>query len=298
VQRPTGLSAAGLGRFALVALGFAFGLYYVLTSPYRHDALWLAWAPLLVALTTTAGAAFPYGLDRWAELGQLLNGHAVRVRDVASRVAPIAVVTLLIGVASTRSPVLHANWRGVALFAVSIIGGIPAAGAMEGVRHAARNSPASGTAGRQVTVLIRLRGLLQRLLAALGALVALWTFTFGAAILLQRHLEAGSAQGHVTVVPPQVVLISGGGGSLLVALFYVPAATALQRRGQNLCEELFPLHEAKEGSAILSLAEDRHKLEQLLGIDRGAVADLLTGLAILGPLLGSAAAAFLSPGSP
>src|SRR5712691_3033190 len=45
LQRPTGLSAAGLGRFALVALGFAFGLYYVLTSPYRHDALWLAWAP-------------------------------------------------------------------------------------------------------------------------------------------------------------------------------------------------------------------------------------------------------------
>lgn len=297
MQPPTGLSAAGLGRFALVALGFAFGLYYVLTSPYRHDALWLAWAPLLVALTTTAGAAFPYGLDRWAELGQL-NGHAVRVRDVAIRVAPIAVVTLLIGVAFTRSPGLHANWRGVALFAVSIIGGIPAAGAMEGVRHAACNSPASGTEGRQVTVLIRLRGLLQRLLAALGALVALWTFTFGAAILLQRSLEAGSAQGHVTVVPPQLVLISGGGGSLLVALFYVPAATALQRRGQNLCEELFPLHEAREGSAILSLAEDRHKLEQLLGIDRGAVADLLTSLAILGPLLGSAAAAFLSPGSP
>jgi hypothetical protein len=87
-------------------------------------------------------------------------------------------------------------WR---CFAVSIIGGIPAAGAMEGVRHAARNSPVSGTGGRQVTVLIRLRGLLQRLLSALGALVALWTFTFGAAILLQRHLEAGSAQGHVTV---------------------------------------------------------------------------------------------------
>jgi hypothetical protein len=80
---------------------------------------------------------------------------------------------------------------------------------------------------------------LQRLLAALGALVALWTFTFGAAILLQRHLEAGSAQGHVTVVPSQVVLISGGAGSLLVARFYVPVATALQRRGQNLCEELF-----------------------------------------------------------
>jgi hypothetical protein len=289
------LSAAGPGRFALVALGFAFGLYFVLTSQYRHTALWLAWAPLLVALTTTAGAAFPYGLDRWAELRQLLSGHAVRVRDVAGRVAAIAVVSLLISVASTRLPgPAQTNWRGVTLVAVLLFGGIPAAGAMEGVRHAARNSPASDNGGRQVAVLIKLRELLQRLLAALGALVALWTFTIGAGIVLQRALAAGSAQGDVTSAPQQLVLIFGGVGSLLVALFYVPAATALQRRGQNLCEELFSLHEAKEGSAILSLAEDRHKLEQLLGIDRGVVADLQTGLAILGPLLGSAAAAFLS----
>jgi hypothetical protein len=165
---------------------------------------------------------------------------------------------------------------------------------MEGVRHAARSWPPSEPGGRQVAVLIKLRNLLQRLLAALGALVALWTFTIGAAILLQRSL-AGSAQGVVAGAPQQLVLILGGVGSLLVALFYVPAATALQRRGQNLCEQLFPLHEAKEPSAILSSAEDRHKLEQLLGIDRGIVADLQTGIAILGPLFGSAAAAFLAP---
>jgi hypothetical protein len=92
-----------------------------------------------------------------------------------------------------------------------------------------------------------------------------------------------------------MVLVFGGLGSLLVGLFYVPAATALQRRGQRLCDELFSLNEATESSAILSLAEDRHKLEQLLGADRGAVADLQTGLAILGPLLVSAAAPLLAP---
>jgi hypothetical protein len=43
------------------------------------------------------------------------------------------------------------------------------------------------------------------------------------------------------------------------------------------------------------LAKDRHKLEQLLGVDRGVFADLQTGLAILGPLLASAATAFLFP---
>jgi hypothetical protein len=91
------------------------------------------------------------------------------------------------------------------------------------------------------------------------------------------------------------VLLFGGLGSLLVALFYVAAATALQRRGQRLCDELFPLDQADETAAILRVAEDRHKLEELLGIDRGVIADLQTGLTILGPLLASAAAAFLSP---
>jgi hypothetical protein len=43
----------------------------------------------------------------------------------------------------------------------------------------------------------------------------------------------------------------------------------------------------------LSRAEDRNKLEQLLGVDRSIAADLQTGLAILGPLIASAAAAFL-----
>jgi hypothetical protein len=96
-------------------------------------------------------------------------------------------------------------------------------------------------------------------------------------------------------LPAQTVVIFGGAGSLLVALFYVPAATALQRRGQRLCESLFPLQDATEAADILRLTEDRHQLTQHLGADRGVVADLQTGLAILGPLLASAAAAFLAP---
>ena len=58
---------------------------------------------------------------------------------------------------------------------------------------------------------------------------------------------------------------------------------------------MFPFNEADEASAILSLAENRNKLQQLLGVGHGAFADLQTGLAILGPLLASAAAVFLSP---
>ena len=54
-----------------------------------------------------------------------------------------------------------------------------------------------------------------------------------------------------------------------------------------------PLYQAVDAAAILKQAEDRSKLEQLLGVDRSTVADLQTGLAILGPLIASAAAAFL-----
>ncbi len=161
----------------------------------------------------------------------------MRVRDVASRVAGIAIVSLLVAVASTRLPgPAQTNWRGVALVAVLFFGSIPAAGVMEGVRHAARNSRVSDNEGRQVAVLIRLRELLQRLLAVLGALVALWTLAIGAGIVLQRSLAAGLPQGGVTSEPPQLVLTFGGAGSLLVALFYVPVATALQRRGKSLCD--------------------------------------------------------------
>jgi len=293
------VSVAGLARLAPIGLGFAFGIFSVLTSTssLKSAPLWPVWASLAVALTTTAGAVFPYGLDRWAELAELLKPQTVRVRDVATRVAAIAAVTML--VISLGSLLLlgppRSSWRSVALVTITLLGGLPAVVVMEGVRHAAGNEPAPGTRGEQVAVLVRLRQLLQRLLAAIGSLVALMTLATGAWLAPRRSLLAGSGHDVTTKLPPQFVLVSGGLGSLLVALFYVPAATALQRRGQRLCDELFPLDEADERSAILSLAEDRHKLEQLLGVDRGVIADLQTGLAILGPLLASAAAALLSP---
>ena len=49
-----------------------------------------------------------------------------------------------------------------------------------------------------------------------------------------------------------------------------------------------------EATKVLSVAEDRQKLEQILGVDRSVVSDLQTGLAIVAPLLASAAAAFLN----
>ncbi|MDP8932229.1 MAG: hypothetical protein M3O70_27630 [Actinomycetota bacterium] len=282
-----------LTRFLPVALGLGFGIYFVLTSPYRNAPLWSVWAPLLVAFTTTSGVVFPYGLNRWPEVSRY---QQVSSREVAPRVTAIVIVALLIigGTAFIPGPE-GSSWRHVALVSTLILGGTPAAAVMEGIRRTARNESMPTTRGQQVLVLVRLRQLLNRLLAAVGSLVALSTLAIGASSTLEQSLPAVSLADAATNLPPQFVLIFGGAGSLLVALFYVPAATALQRRGLRLSDELFPLHNVNEAPAILSAAENRHKLEQLLGVDRGIVADLQTGLAILGPLLAGAAAAFLTP---
>jgi len=123
--------------------------------------------------------------------------------------------------------------------------------------------------------------------------VALSTLALGAAFALQQSLSAGSAHSRTAQLAPQTVLIFGGVGSALVAVAYGPASTALKTWAQRLCDELFPLDKADKAAVILSQAEDRSKLEQLLGADRSVFADLQTGLAILGPLIASAATAFL-----
>lgn len=289
---------SGRGRAYLApGLGLVLGIVAVFTSAHKDAPLWWVWAPIAIALTTTAGAVFTYGLGRWGDLAELSRRHQVRqvrVRDVAALVAAIVIVTVAADLGSMRLPEPgRANWRAVALITITLVGGIPAAIVAVGIRQVAHDESAPGTEGEQAALLVMLRQLLQRLLAAGGSLVALSTLATGAVLALQQSLRTGLGPGAATGLPPQYVLVFGGAGSLLVALFYVPAVTALQRRGERLRDRLLPLEEAHDVSAILTLAEDRHKLEQLLGMDRSTVADLQTGLAILGPLLASAAATFL-----
>lgn len=273
---------------APVGLGFGFGVYFVLTSAYREASLWPVWAPLVIAFTTAAGAVFRYGFRCWPEVA---GYRRIGVRGVMRRVMVVLVLALLTLVSSTVVPVLiGTSWRHVALLSVLLLGGTPAAGVMEGVRHTADAGFAGTARGQQVAALLELRQLLQRMLAALGSLVALSTLATGASLAIERSLPDGGA------LPSQFVLIFGGMGSLLVALFYLPAAATLQRRALRLSDDLFPLHETGDAATILSRAEDRHRLEGLLGADRGVFADFQAGLVILSPLLASAVAAFLGPG--
>lgn len=129
---------------------------------------------------------------------------------------------------------------------------------------------------------------MQQLIATAGSVVALVTFTAGTWWLLEHSLDTQFGNR-----PPQFVLIFGAYGSAIVGLVYGPAWTALQRRGQLLCEEWCALRNFAQVTAILGQAVDRQKLEQMLGLDRGIVSDLQGGLVIVVPPLASAVAAFL-----
>jgi hypothetical protein len=239
------------------------------------------WAPLAAALIAAAGVVFVYGLRRWADLQVL---HPTRVRDVAGPVAFIAVVGTLGVIGPGYLHVIPgSNAWGSWLAVVAIVLAVPAAGVMYGVRAAASSTKLNPTPGGEVALLIALRRLLERLLAAIGPLVALATLQKGAQIAMQR--TAG--------LPAQYIVVFGAYGSLLAGLVYVPAWAALRNRGLRLCDELLSLEGLTRAPEILSRAGDRQKLEQILGADRNVLADLQTGLAILAPLLASAAVAFL-----
>lgn len=210
------------GRLTVLATGFlppavglALGLVVVLTSSAIGTAPWLLWAPLAVGLTTAAGALCVYGLHRWAELVAL---QPVRVRDVAVPIVAVAIVGALgINVTVLLPGAARTNWRNAVLVTAPLLAGIPAGGAMYGVRHIASKSHLIPTAGEQLALLLDLRRHLQRLLAAVGSVVALLTLQGGALLALERSMQTvfGSRS-------PQYVLVFGATGSLLVAMVYVP----------------------------------------------------------------------------
>ncbi|MFC4039601.1 hypothetical protein ACFO1B_14340 [Dactylosporangium siamense] len=269
-------------------LGLLVGVGVVAIYQHEHSPgpLPLVWAALAVTLGGCSGAILTYGLRRWAEL---TTEHSVRVREVIWPVVAIAVCGVLAVNVTRFVPGPTGNWHSGLLVCLAILAGIPVGMVMFAVRRVVSAEPPPDPAepspdppGRQVAVLLSLRRLLQRLLAAEGAVVALVTFEFGAYSQIQSSPP-----------PAQYVFIFGGVGSTLVAAAYVPAWTALQHRAHLLCRELFPLDDLNDGATILSNAADSQRLEQVLGADRGILADLQNGLAVAAPLLAGAVAAFL-----
>ncbi|MFG6195067.1 hypothetical protein [Nonomuraea sp. JJY05] len=265
-------------RPVAIVTALALGLAIVLTSANKAAPQWEVWASLALALTAASGTVFAYGVQRWGELTAL---RSVRVRELVRPLGALFLVALLLIVlALVLSPNTLAGWRGWGLSTIAWVGTLPAAATMLGIRRLA--GALDGGPGTRVATLIAFRRLLRRLLGAVGSLVALATLALGASP------APLSSRG--------VVLIFGGTGSLLVALAYVPARAALREAATHLCDDLLPFEDAGDVATVLSRAEERAKLEQVLGVDHNFMTDLQTGLVILGPLLSSAAAAFL-PGS-
>lgn len=290
-----------LVRKLAAPVGFAYGATVAFTVGSRTAPLWMVWAPLAIATTTAAGLMCAYGLGRWHELGKLCTISVGQVKWpvtalVVGSLALMNVTVLLPGPAHVNASGGGGSTLGDGLVGMFVVvAAVPVAFVMFGMWRAVgsdaqlgpKEAPAS-TKGDQLDILLALRQMLQRLLPAVGSVVALTIFTAGAWWMLERslHTQFGSR-------PPQYLLIYGAFGSTLVGFIYGPAWTALQRRGRLLLDKMFPLRGVDQEAVIVSRAADRQALEQMLGLNRGFLADLQSGLLILAPLLAGAVAAFL-----
>lgn len=125
-----------------------------------------------------------------------------------------------------------------------------------------------------------MRRLLNGFLAALGAQVTLATLALGASPAGEGAVSGG------------VVVLFGATSSLFMAVAYAPAAGTVHAAARDLCRALVPLAGTVAADLPARLAQ-RRELEQALGIDRGLLADLQSGVVVLAPLLASATTVFL-----
>ncbi|MGY0499373.1 hypothetical protein ACWZHB_12895 [Nocardia sp. FBN12] len=260
-----------------VLLGVA-GLGIALSSRYRSDAIWPVWASLAVSLCSAAGLVGGYGLDAWRSVS---HGQQIPLRNTAVPTALLGIGVLLVlsvGELSAARP--GSGWRGDLLVAIACLGGGLAGATMFGIRHTANLPLPQGTFEQReqaVVALVSLRRLLQRLTTALGSLVALSTLALGASVLMTKNPAK------------ELVVVFGAGGSILVGAFYVPAAAALRGRGERLSAAIFVSAAPTTTTELVERLEQRSKLEQLMGVDRTAYAELSTALPVLSPLIASAA---------
>lgn len=278
---------ASLLGFVAPLVGLAVGGGLAVTAPHRSAPLWWIWAPLMVALATAAGGAVTYGVRRWNELRGL---YPVKVADVWALVAVIGVGGVLGMSATAVMPSeTPSDYRSGLLVRLVVLAGAPTIGAtMLSIRRAALDGPKKPGPGEKLAFLVALQRLLQRLLAMAGLLVALVTLEFGAFMSLQRSVQQPPANR-----PPEYILVFGGYGTLLVAAAYLPGWSAIQRRGRELCDALFPMSGVDQTSELIKTASERQQLERILGTDRTLMADLQSGIAILAPLIAGMVATLL-----
>ncbi|WP_147432884.1 hypothetical protein [Catellatospora citrea] len=260
-----------IGDFRLLTMlvGALIGAGIAWTSK-PHPMTFVVVAALLGA---AAGESFGFGLSRWAEVRRL---HViVRWRVWVSMLTVLAVAGGLVWatpfVLGNKGGVDNLTDRGIALSALAIIGGMTSAATLGAVKQVVAD-PLPGTPGQQLDALLRLRRMCSRMLSQLGILVLLVMAVNATALGFGAELDKG------------VVLYSGVVASFVVGTMFAPTAATLRRRGQLYLERHFSLDQVPTGE-LIEAAENKGKLEKLLGLDQTTFGELKAGLVVLSPVV-------------
>jgi hypothetical protein len=267
-------------RLFTMVLGGLIGAGIAATSYTVEDRdKWLIFAIIAALLGIAAGEAFGFGLSRWAEVKQYHNIKRWRVWF-----SVITVLLLACGlVAATPfifgdknlnqiTPTDNLTTNGIALSALAIIGGLSTAATLAAIKQVCAD-PLPGSPGQQLDALLRLRRISSRLLNQLGLLV-----------LLVMAVNAAALGWGEATQNNNVVIFSGVVASFVVATMYVPTASNLRRRGSIFVDRHFGLDNVGTAT-LITAADDRIKLEKMLGLDQTTFGELKAGLVVLTPVV-------------
>lgn len=279
-----------IGEYRLITmlLGTVVGAAIAATSWYdqaiaeTERTKWLIFVLVAGLLGAAAGEAFGFGLGRWKEVKRY---HVIRRWRVwLSLVVVLAVAAGLISSARyVFGDPQNLTPRGIALAALAILGGLSSAATLAAIRQVVAD-PLPGSPGVQLTALMRLRQMSARMLSQLGVLV-----------LLIMGVNAAAVGWGQTAQNPAVVMFSGVVASFVIATIYVPTASALRRRGSIFVEQNFSLARVP-ADGLAEAAEDRQKMEKMLGTDQTTFGELKAGLVVLTPVVVGLLASFFKIG--
>lgn len=280
-QQPTRLAVGARGplwRSLLMLVGGASAFAIVWLHDDRGRDGWWAWATFGTLLGVLSGASFGSGIARCRDVAAIRPVRWLRVVPTVLLMGLAGIAALPLALVIVRQGVI---WNGLAIAGLAIVGALPTGVAVVAVRLLAIDG-LTGTIGSQLAGLLRLRRLLSRMNTVLGSLVVSLTL-FTAA---QRTLASGDE------VPASLVIYTGAACAVVVALVYVPTAALLRRRCLQFIDDELPL-DGVDRSRLVQAADDRHRLEAILGLHRTTFAELQNGLVIVSPLLASAGLALL-----
>ncbi|GIG93205.1 hypothetical protein [Plantactinospora endophytica] len=281
--RPLGLVGwPRVVRTLMMAAGAAAAIAVAFSNPDRHEpqfrTQWLLWASVAGLLGALSGSTVGSGVARWHDLQQI---QRVPVRRVVPSV--LAFLVLVVGCVATAHAILGSGltWRALAFVSLVVLGALPAGATLAGLRIVSMRG-LTGTPGEQLAALMRLRRMLARVLQMMGSLLLVMVLVSAAAV----------GWGSSEKIPQSTAFVIGAAGSILIALVHVPTATLLRRRCQVYVDEFSDIaHVAK--ADLIAAAEDRIKLEEILGVNRTTIGELQSGLLIVGPLVATTIAAVI-----